>query len=636
MKRQAEKQLIKGDDDIEIEEDSPSQGGFKKADDAVLATRVIRGLPKRAGARAPQDTQSNTTTATTTTTTASSSIFSSTSSFASGSFKFEPSTSGPPSTSAFNSSPFPGFGLNKPTTPAADKPSTNSFMSSPFSNPTAPSASTNSGFTFTPTPSVPNMSPTATSTSKAFAASLSSSGNPFGLSSAAAPTPSSSKAPMTNGSSGSATQKYYMDLRGLNVSFLSAASKKVEEDPFFDLAQLHEQYKSFRTKIQEDFDKAGMNNSSTQMETAFTAAAQPPKVSAPAPPTSFVGFGAFKAPQSSAPSTGDAKASPFDFKSSTSSSSNAPNPFAPTNDSKPSNSPFGSSAFPSAPSASTSSPFSLGDSSKPTTSPSANPFGGFGTTTPSTGFTFGASPQPTSTAPKPLFGSSSTPLSFGSTSSTPSSSNIFGKPENKDTSAQQSPFGKAAIKSPVHFTFGSSPSPAPTDSGSAKPHTEGTDGAFGDKAPEDENSERATPAEGDGGAEAQPALFATNPHDEEGEGEENEETVHSIRSKVLRFDNNKWVSYGIGLLKVKKDKDSEARRLLMRNSSTGNVVLNFRLYAGLKLTQDTDQPNTLKFIGHEGGVSQPYSVKVKTKENAAELKSILEREIAFVKAKEET
>jgi len=40
------------------------------------------------------------------------------------------------------------------------------------------------------------------------------------------------------------------------------------------------------------------------------------------------------------------------------------------------------------------------------------------------------------------------------------------------------------------------------------------------------------------------------------------------------------------------------------------------------------------FVGHdEGGVSQTYNVRMKTEEQAADLKSALEREITFVKAK---
>jgi nucleoporin NUP2 len=39
------------------------------------------------------------------------------------------------------------------------------------------------------------------------------------------------------------------------------------------------------------------------------------------------------------------------------------------------------------------------------------------------------------------------------------------------------------------------------------------------------------------------------------------------------------------------------------------------------------------FVGHEGATSQTYNVRMKTEEQAAELKNALDREIAFVKAK---
>lgn len=63
-----------------------------------------------------------------------------------------------------------------------------------------------------------------------------------------------------------------------------------------------------------------------------------------------------------------------------------------------------------------------------------------------------------------------------------------------------------------------------------------------------------------------------------------------------------------------------------------NCTQNFNIYNGLKPTLNK---KAVMFVGHEGGgSSQTYNVRTKTEEQASELKNVLEREIAFVKAKE--
>ncbi|KAJ3493510.1 hypothetical protein NMY22_g20200 [Coprinellus aureogranulatus] len=128
-----------------------------------------------------------------------------------------------------------------------------------------------------------------------------------------------------------------------------------------------------------------------------------------------------------------------------------------------------------------------------------------------------------------------------------------------------------------------------------------------------------------------------NPHDEEGEGEEEEETVHAIKSKAFRMKKADekggpgWVEIGYGVLRLKKHKETSARRMLLRNSTTGKININFALYPGLKPSL---AKKAVTFIGHDNGVAQTYSVRVPNEEAAKDLKEALEREIAFVKAKE--
>lgn len=129
-------------------------------------------------------------------------------------------------------------------------------------------------------------------------------------------------------------------------------------------------------------------------------------------------------------------------------------------------------------------------------------------------------------------------------------------------------------------------------------------------------------------------MFGPNPHDEEGVGEEDEETVHSVKSKVYKMkkegDKTSWTELGTGILRLKKHKTSDQRRLLMRNSSNGKININFNLYSGLKPSQSQ---KVVSFVGHEAGVAQTYSARVKTEDQAIAFKEALDREIAFVRAK---
>jgi nucleoporin NUP2 len=57
---------------------------------------------------------------------------------------------------------------------------------------------------------------------------------------------------------------------------------------------------------------------------------------------------------------------------------------------------------------------------------------------------------------------------------------------------------------------------------------------------------------------------------------------------------------------------------------------NFNLYAGLAPSQ---AKKTLTFVGHDDGISQTYSVRLQSEEQAVKLKEALETQVALVNAK---
>ncbi|KDN41328.1 hypothetical protein K437DRAFT_178241 [Tilletiaria anomala UBC 951] len=112
-----------------------------------------------------------------------------------------------------------------------------------------------------------------------------------------------------------------------------------------------------------------------------------------------------------------------------------------------------------------------------------------------------------------------------------------------------------------------------------------------------------------------------------GEGEEDEDTQHEVRVKAWRKDGAAWKDVGVGMLRLKKKKSSDKRRMLMRSEGNGNVLINFNLVKGLTARQDKTQ---IVFMGFEASEMVNFRVKAKSASEAAALKAAIEKEAAHV------
>ncbi|KIK92136.1 hypothetical protein PAXRUDRAFT_830235 [Paxillus rubicundulus Ve08.2h10] len=714
MKRGAERQLTKdafddGDDDDDIEEIQDPGQGFQKADDAALAKRQVRALPKRALAGTPTKTPSlNGLTPTQ-------------------ALSGEDREAAPPP--KFGG--FVGFGMETPT------PNPFTFAAQ---SPTAPVPAFGSPGIGTGTkPSQPPSSlGMAVQPVAPGAVELYPSGS--GVSPPKPATPASTE------ESNVIALKYYKSLRGLNASFLLAISTAVDKDPFFDVASLVESYKNLRTTIQSEFDGSPQpsqssnppSNSSSTFGEKPLASEKPaaPQFSMPKPPSGpFAGLAGSGEGSSQSRSTSESgtKTAGFSFPA-----------FTPPSSSAPTQLPFGfapKSSEPSVTSLSPSTPsppkpvFALGisqldDSSVPKST------SGFSFATPPTTTTksiFGSISRETesssATTPAPLlqpasmtsvFGSSGVPnffvgskttSAFGTSDSTSKPTSVFGtsifgsnsagessRPspffvstsDDKDTSkssasvfgstttTSSTPTGSIFGSSDKPFAFGSASPPKPSAFGFGKPSGSiGNPVGFGFGAPSTkvgdstsasessapptgfsfgappakpaesmfsppptEKSAESTPqpdAEGnENGGEVESAkLLPTSTHDEEGEGEEDEETTHVVKCKVYRLfktgDKNEWKDLGVGMFRLKKHKETNIRRVLMRNSSTGRILINFRIYATFKPTL---AKTLISFVGYENNTLTSFRIRVKTEEQASELKHALDRQVAAVQTAE--
>ncbi|KAM5530777.1 hypothetical protein V8D89_015552 [Ganoderma adspersum] len=527
---------------------------------------------------------------------------------------------------------------------------------------------------------------------------------------------------------------YYKALRGLNISFLSAVSKAIESDPFVDVADLLERYKTLRVSVKSDLDEkakpAKAPSTPSFMESKPAEAPKPPPTfSMPVPPASYGGFNppAASSTTATSPPTGGGFVPKI---GSSISGSSLGSPFS-----------FGTSK-PAAESAAASEPpksaFSFGSTtsaSNPATSAPASYFS-FGAPSSSSTSIFGSKP-PASTSSTSLFAPSTSSTSiFGASSS---SSSIFGsgstfgskplvadssndaddeKEKDKDDkkpaipfsfsssgSGASTPFGAGmpsagtgtttpekdktasggsgfsfgsaspgkpsvfsgfgtakagSIGNPVGFGFGSPPRTpdidgSGEDSGPVKalpfsfgaPLAKASPFAFGagaastsaeDKAEGSSGSGEGTPAPafGEESKPPGPLLASGSAHDLEGEGEEGEETIHEIRSKVFKLTQDKegkaqWGDLGVGMLRLKRHKETDARRVLLRNSGTGKITINFLVHGGMN---PTVADKVVSFMGHADGASTPYRIRCKTADQAKELKAALDRELEFVKSKD--
>jgi len=124
--------------------------------------------------------------------------------------------------------------------------------------------------------------------------------------------------------------------------------------------------------------------------------------------------------------------------------------------------------------------------------------------------------------------------------------------------------------------------------------------------------------------DAQPA------EDEIYEGEEDEATIHSVRTKISKLvatdGKPEWKTMGVGLIKLKQHNETGVRRILHRDTASRRIILNCRLFKGLTVSQPGPRMITLAVI--EDQKPSQYLVRTPTAEDATELKKHIEEQVA--------
>ncbi|WFC94591.1 hypothetical protein MBRA1_001224 [Malassezia brasiliensis] len=234
------------------------------------------------------------------------------------------------------------------------------------------------------------------------------------------------------------------------------------------------------------------------------------------------------------------------------------------------------------------------------------------TTTPSFSFGKPAGDKPAGSAPafsfgKPVEGKPAAPapgFSFGKPAETPASTPgfSFGKPASESVPASSGfSFSKPSDGAPSGFSFGSTAAPAPAAASPSTVAAPDTTSALAESADAAVDKSENT-------------LTAT------GQGEEDEDTEHEVRAKIWKLEDGKWKDLGVTVFRIKKNKETGKCRVLARNAVNGNVVLNFLLYTGMKVTCEK---SVLSFVGMIDAKPSSLRCKVKTNEAAVSLKDAL-------------
>jgi hypothetical protein len=114
-----------------------------------------------------------------------------------------------------------------------------------------------------------------------------------------------------------------------------------------------------------------------------------------------------------------------------------------------------------------------------------------------------------------------------------------------------------------------------------------------------------------------------------GPGEEDEDVLYEVRAKatlyeyVKKDDAKKWVTKGLGPLRVLKHRDTKATRILLRGDPTGKIVINKGLIPSFKY-EPTEKTVKIMTTDDSGKSLETWLLQVKTPESAKALAEVLE------------
>jgi hypothetical protein len=222
------------------------------------------------------------------------------------------------------------------------------------------------------------------------------------------------------------------------------------------------------------------------------------------------------------------------------------------------------------------------------------------------------------------FGSSKSDLSGASPAFKPS--NPFGSTTSFATSFSAGAFGGGNNKNFAPSLIGGLPAattdkqPFFIDSAAAAAANTGKVG-FGNAAAFAQDEDKGEPEDTPPKAEPTPLQV--------GVGEEDEDTIHAVRSKIYRFVDAAFVDTGVGELRLNRKKDNSAvSRLLCHLDGSGRLLLNARVYKGMPLDVVGNKKRDVQVLVSIDGQMTRFLLRVKDADAATELVEKLKSLIA--------
>ncbi|ORX82249.1 hypothetical protein BCR32DRAFT_244283 [Anaeromyces robustus] len=392
-------------------------------------------------------------------------------------------------------------------------------------------------------------------------------------------------------------KKFTEQICGLNESFISFVSKSIKEDIVFDISLNIGQYQEKRKEIEKEYDEVikylTNNKNALISETKSNFA---PESSITSSKQTF----SFTKPTEESKET---KPLTFGFGNNSSSTSTTTTKPAFTfnlnkdNTDKP---------------ASTTTTFSFNKTDNKSST----------TTTPTFSFNKTDNKSSTTTTPTFSFNKSDNKPAFSfnlkkddskeSTNTTAASTFTFKKPDDKDNSSKPT----IPTFKPFTFNFGQKMANASSDDqGKTLPKP---NFSFGVTPPS--KDEIAAAQSNDDDDEATEQIQLTT-----GAGEEDEDTVYEVKAKIHLYsmEEKKYISRGVGLLKVNKNKKTNKARLLGRMDN-GSVFLNVSLFKEMVVNEPVNANQfTFNAMDRLEGSDEikmiRFAVRVKDKESAKKL-----------------
>ncbi|KAJ1023144.1 hypothetical protein NDA16_003297 [Ustilago loliicola] len=224
----------------------------------------------------------------------------------------------------------------------------------------------------------------------------------------------------------------------------------------------------------------------------------------------------------------------------------------------------------------------------------------------------------------PMVGSGIKPSSLGSSIGSHHAENGSASPAAAASSSSSKPiakgssfgFGAFAGASPLAKAKGEAP--ATSEKESSQPESSTDKATFEQKLLSESKDDSASSE-----TKSKPLLEA--PEAETKTGQEDEESIHSIRAKLYTMaEDQSWKERGTGTLRVnvpKKSSDKRPARLVMRADGVLRVILNVSLFKGMKCEL---QEKFVRIVAFEDAKPVHYAIKLSNPNNAAALMDVLD------------